>query len=425
MPANGRLIAHVDVNSAYVSFERAFNPRLEGRPVVVLSNNDGCVVTASAEAKAVGVQLGVPWFKLRADADRLGLAALSSNYELYGDMSARVMQVLGDFTDDLEIYSIDEAFLAVPTGEDPQDFGRRIREALRHRLGVPVCVGIAATKTLAKLANKAAKKVAALDGVCAWESTRPQWREHLMASLPVDEVWGIAGRLAKRLRRMRIFSVADLAAANPATVRDRFNVVVMRTVLELQGVPAIPFEEQRTFKDQLIFSRSFADPVTTNTGMRQVLSIYAQQAAARLVKYDQAAKILHAFASTSYYGTEKHHAYSLAKLGRPTTDPTVLTKAAYRLLEQTHPGVRYARAGIMLTDLCPAAGQEALEPFVDVHEDRGIATLVDQVQRATGVSAIGLGCGGLANAPAWSMKREILSPRATTHWDELATVKAL
>lgn len=423
MPAK-RLIAHVDVNSAYVSFERAFNPRLENKPVVVLSNNDGCVVTASAEAKAAGIQLGTPWFKLRPDAERLNLTALSSNYELYGDLSRRCMNVLSEHTPDLEIYSIDEAFLEVPTRTNPHEYGQKLREQLRQRVGVPVCVGIAPTKTLAKLANKAAKKIPALAGVCPWESTRPEWRQHLMENLPVDEVWGIASRLAKRLRRLRIYTVADLAAANPATVRDRFNVVVMRTVLELQGVPMIPFEEERAHKDQLIFSRSFADPVTTTPQMRQVLSIYAQQAAARLVKHDQTAKLLHAFASTSYYSTDKHHAHTQIKLSRPTTDPSILTKAACQLLQQIHPGTRYARAGIMLTDLQPNTGQNTLEPFTDIHEQHAIAPLIDHIQRTTGTKAIGLGHGGLANPPTWGMKRNALTPRATTHWNELTTVTA-
>ena len=208
----------------------------------MLSNNDGCVVTASREAKAIGVEVGEPWFKL------------------------------------------------------------------------------------------AAKKMPVFDGVCVWDGTSPQWRGRLMAQLPVSEVWGIAGRLEKRLAALRIHTIADLAAADPAMIRDRFNVVVMRTVLELQGTPCIPFEEVREGKEQLIFSRSFSAPVTTKAEMRQVLSVYAQQGAARLERHHQAAKVLTAFAGTSHYAQERSFPSVLVPLPAPTTDPVVLARAAQRLL---------------------------------------------------------------------------------------------
>ncbi|GAA2238672.1 Y-family DNA polymerase [Rarobacter faecitabidus] len=420
------MIAHVDINSAYVSFERVFDPSLEGIPVVVLSNNDGMVVAASSEAKQLGLDLGKPWFELRPVASELGLKALSSNYELYGEMSGRVMDILSRFTDTLQVYSIDEAFLKLP--DEPKvlaKVGHEIRETLRQLVGVPVCVGIAPTRTLAKLANRTAKKVPTFAGVCVWPQTSPTWREQLLARLPVSEVWGIARRLERRLNAIGIFSIAELIAADPVEMRRRFNVVVMRTALELRGVPCIPAEEDRTGKkDQLIVSRSFSQKLTTETEMRQVLAVYAQQAAARLVKHSQVAGRVTAFAGTSHYVDERHHPSVLVRIPTPTSDPVVIMRAAYELLPRLVDGARWARAGIMLSDLEPAGRREVFEEFRSPHEEAGIATLIDKIQKTTGHESIGLGWAGLRPGPAWQMTRNMLSKRATTHWGELAIANA-
>ncbi len=424
------MLVHVDVNSAYASFERVFNPAFEGRPLVVLSNNDGMVVAASAEAKALGLDLGRPWFELRPQATRLGLVAVSSNYELYGDLSRRVMEVLSRFTAELDVYSIDEAFLTVDrrTAADPAAMirlGRTIKDTLWRLIGVPVCVGIAPTRTLAKLANKTAKKLPTFGGVCVWPATRPTWRRELMESLPTSQVWGIAHRLERRLLGHGIHTVWDLATADPVQVRKWFSVTVMRTALELRGVYCVGPEEDRTGKkDQLIVSRSFAEKITTKDGMRQALSIYAQQAATRLVKHSQVARTLDVFASTSHWADKKHYPSLRTRLPFPTADPVALTKAACLLIPQIQEGIRYARAGLMLTDLSPAGTNFALDPWRHPHEDAGIATLIDQVQKKAGREAIGLGYGGIRPGPTWTMKRAMLTPRATTHWAELATVRA-
>jgi DNA polymerase V len=227
-------IAHVDVNCFYASAERAFDPSLEGRPLVVLSNNDGCAVTRSPEAKALGIPLGEPWFKLAPRAKEWGLVALSSNYELYGDVSARVMELLGRYSAWLEVYSIDEAFLGVKgTPDELLALGRDMKAAVRRNVGVPVCVGIAGTKTLAKLANKWAKNNPAFDGVCHWDSVPVAEREGLMRRLSVLEIWGVATRLTKRLNALGLHSIFDLSRADPVMIRDRFSAVMMRTVLEL------------------------------------------------------------------------------------------------------------------------------------------------------------------------------------------------
>ena len=422
------MLAHVDVNSAYVSFERVFDPTLEGIPVVVLSNNDGMIVASSREAKALGLDLGRPWFELRPHAQRLGLRALSSNYELYGDMSRRTMEVLARFTPDLEVYSIDEAFLTISPriARDPDamtTLGHDIRDTVRRLIGVPVCVGIAPTRTLAKLANKTAKKKPVFGGVCVWPATREDWRQRLMSALPVSEVWGIASRLQKRLAELGIHTIWDLATADPVLIRKKFNVVVMRTALELRGIPSISAEEDRTGKkEQLIVSRSFSEKVRTRDGIRQALSIYAQQVSARLVKHRQVAKLLTAFAGTSHYSETRSFPSVLTRLPAYTADPVELTRAAHALLPAIDDGVPYARAGIMLTDLRPAEVHQPLELFRYAHEESGIAELIDKVQRKAGRDALGLGWGGVRPGPSWQMKREMLTPRATTHWDELAVV---
>lgn len=450
------MLAHIDVNSAYVSFERVFRPDLEGRPVVVLSNTDQMVVAASREAKALGLDLGDPWFKLEPHAKRLGLVALSSNYELYQSLSNRVMEVLSRFGADLEVYSIDEAFLELSpsVARDPdamRALGREMKDALRRLVGVPVCVGIAPTRTLAKLANKTAKKRADLfDGVCVWPSLRSSWRDDLLRRLPLHEVWGIASRLERRLNGLGITSIHDLAAADPTFVRKNTSVVTMRTALELRGIRCIEAEEDRTGKkEQLIVSRSFGEKINTVAEMRQVLSVYAQQAATRLVKHHQVAKLLTVFASSSHYAEHTTFAQAQARLPSPTADPVMLTRAVLSILPQLHDNARYARAGIMLTDLRPAEQEQTLDLFRHAHEEAHIADLLDKVQRKTGRHSVGLGYGGLrpptgsetpapsADAPgmvpglqvvkgasAWEMKRSRMTRRATTHWDELALVRA-
>ncbi|MGJ3405244.1 Y-family DNA polymerase [Glutamicibacter sp. Je.9.36] len=416
----------MDVNSFYVSCERVFDPKLDARPVIVLSNNDGCAVARSSEAKTLGIEMGAPWFKLAADANRLGLVAKSSNYELYGEMSARVMRRLARFSAWVEVYSIDEAFLGVSgTLDELQTLGERIKSEVFRLTGLPVCVGIAKSKTLAKMANKTAKHIKELGGVCVWDRAPAQTTENLLARLPVVEVWGIGPRLTKRLRGLGIWTAKDLRDANEVRIRDKFSIVQMRTVLELRGIPCIPMEEERVIKDQLIFSRSFSDPITDRVGMEQVMGIYAQQASARLHKHQKQAKILSAWAMTSYYNQHQDHQPAITmKLPGPTADPVVLTRAAKQLLPQILVGVKYARAGVVLMDLQPLAMQETFDPFVSAHEAKQIGPLIQQIRSEHGVKSIGLGRAGLQRGPAWEMRREMMSPRYTTHWRELLTVKA-
>jgi DNA polymerase V len=354
--------------------------------------------------------------------------------------SALPVSVLSRFTAELDVYSIDEAFLTVPPHivREPgamQTWARNIKDTLAQLIGVPVCVGVASTRTTAKMANKWAKKAAVFDGVCVWPETPQEWRDELYGRLPTSEVWGIASRLEKRLQAIGIRTVADLAAADPTVVRKNTSVVTMRTALEVRGIACIGPETDHTGnKQQLIVSRSFGEKITTVAEMRQVLSIYAQRAATRLVKHGQVAKLLTAFAGISGFGEptlagveaprRSLHPQVVARLPSPTADPVQLTKAAHALLPQLSDGVRYARAGIMLTDLRKADEHQPLEIFRHAHEESHIAELMDRVQRKTGRDTLGLGYAGIRPGPNWQMKRSMLTPRASTHWDELATVYA-
>ncbi|GAA4366759.1 Y-family DNA polymerase [Paeniglutamicibacter cryotolerans] len=417
----------MDVNNFYVSCERVFDPSLEGRPVVVLSNNDGCVVARSQEAKDLGIETGTPWFKVKPSAAAWNLVARSSNYELYGDMSARVMEVVGRFGTWQEVYSIDESFLGL-TGTEGQlrEIGEEIRAAVARQVGVPVCVGIASTKTLAKFTNRIAKQNAAMGGVCSLDSMPVGQVETIQERVPVTGLWGVGARTGDRLKAQGIVSIADLKRADPLAIRKKFSVVLQRTVLELNGTACIPHTEERVDKQQIMFSRSFSTPVTTLEEMGQVFSIYAQRGAARLTAGGQCATMLTVSAGTSRFagGDASFPAVTL-RLPAPTSDPIVLTRLAVSALRgMIVPGTSYVRAGVMLGGLEPARGQEQFDTFVDDRESLDLGGLLGSVRAKFGDTAIGLGAGGLAEPPGWSMKRELSSPRYTTEWEDLPVVSA-
>ncbi len=429
-------VALVDVNNFYVSSERAFDPSLEGKPLVVLSNNDGCVITRSAEAKALGIPMGAPWFQIAERAKAWGLHVRSSNYELYGDMSARVMEVLGRHTTNLEIYSIDEAFLALGGDHRGQHTtGRTIKETVQRNTGLPVCVGIAPTKTLAKLANRWAKGNTRFDGVCHWELVPAKQREALLRRLKVTDIWGVGAKNAARLNALGIDSAWDLSTADPVLIRKRFSVVLMRTVLELQGTPCITSSES-TGDEQVMFSRSFANPVSTLDAMQQALSVYAQGAASRLARKDLQGRVLTAFAGTSPFSTGTRSSPSICiPLPAHTSNPLELTRAAHRLLPLIEESVSYIRAGVIITDLQPIGTQDTLLNFeLGPGSDTGSETssasakdtgpLLHEISQKFGRSSIGLGHAGLKAGSEWTMKRDMLSPHYTTKWADLPIVKA-
>lgn len=429
-PATLDRTALVDVNNFYVSCERAFDPSLEGRPVVVLSNNDGCVVARSPEAKALGLKTGVPWFQIARQAERWGLVARSSNYELYGDMSARVMELLGRFGTWQQVYSIDESFLGLQgDAERLQATGRQLREAVARHVGLPVCVGIAPTKTLAKFANHVAKHNpddGRLGGVMAWDSVPRGSVEALLRRLPAGEVWGVGRKTSARLEQLGIHSIADLRDADPGWIRSRFSVVLERTVLELRGTPCVPDVDESAGPAQVIFSRSFSRPVTTQAEMAEVMNVYAQRAAARMAAQGQRARVLTVSAGTSRFTGEDGSVARTVALDRATADPVAITRAAAAAMRSVmSEGIPYNRAGVMLSGLESAAQQNPmLEVFESAEPDRHVEDVLGAVRGRFGAGAIGLGQGGLVEQGQWSMRREFASPQYTTRFAEVPVVRA-
>ena len=420
-------IALIDVNNFYVSCERVFDPKLVGRPVVVLSNNDGCVVARSQEAKDLGITTGAPFFQVKQFMRSHGMVARSSNYELYGDMSARVMEVLSRFGTWQEVYSIDESFLGVQGNPDQLgELATRIRSTVGRSVGVPVCVGVAPTKTLAKFANHVAKHNAHLNGVCSMDSMDPALIEQIQSRVPVTDLWGVGGKTGTKLAGMGISSIADLKRADVTDIRKKFSVVLQRTVLELNGTPCIAHHEERADKQQIMYSRSFSSPVTTLDAMQEVMSIYAQRGASRLMGDGLWATLLTVTAGTSRFAAGEASFPSVTlKLPRPTQDPILLTRLAGAAMRDImRPGASYVRGGVVLSGLQPDPGQEAFGIFEDEVSEKHVGDVLGAVKAKFGDKAIGLGSGGLAVEPKWSMKREHSSPKFTTEWAELPVVRA-
>jgi DNA polymerase V len=419
----GAPIALVDCNNFYASCERMFEPRLRGKPVVVLSNNDGCVIGRSNEAKALGVEMGAPWHLSRTRFDKAGIVVRSSNYTLYGDMSARVMRVLSGFTPNLEIYSIDEAFLGVSGFEARLEaHARELRRTVLQWTGIPVSVGIAPTKTLAKVANRLAKRDAAGGGVRSLLDEASQ-REAL-ARLELTDLWGIAGRLAARLNAIGITTPLELHDADHRLIRERFSVVLERMVLELRGVACIGLEEVSPDRKSLIASRSFGQAVETRRGLEEAISVYTARAAEKMRRQNLATASLTVWIETNSFKPEQrqYHASKAVRLPVATADTGKLTAAAMAALGIIFkPGYRYKKAGVTFLDLVPA-GRVQSGLFDQPDDTRSLQRMraIDQLNVRSGRGTIGFGTAG--ERQAWNLRREFISPRYTTDWNELLRV---
>lgn len=421
------MFALCDVNSFYASCETVFRPDLKGRPVVVLSNNDGCVIARSAEAKPF-VKMGEPYFKQKEQFRRQGVICFSSNYELYADMSNRVMTTLEELSPRCEIYSIDEAFCdltGVRNCRDLTDFGREIRETVLRRTHLTVGVGIAQTKTLAKLANHAAKQWQRQTGGVVDLSNIEKQRK-LMAALPVNEVWGVGRRISKKLETMGIKTVLQLADTDIRFIRKHFNVVLERTVRELRGEPCLGLEEYAPTKQEIVCSRSFGERVTGYEQMRQAICSYASRAAEKLRGEHQYCRFVSAFVKTSpfalhepYYGNS-----ASVKLLTPTQDSRDIIGAATRCLDAIwKDGHRYQKAGVMLGDFY-SQGVAQLNLFDDNaprQNSEKLMEVLDHFNAQNGRGALYFAGQGIQTG--WQMKRDMLSPRYTTRYSDLLFVK--
>ena len=421
------MFALCDVNSFYASCETVFRPDLKGRPVVVLSNNDGCVIARSAEAKPL-VKMGEPYFKQKDVFRRHGIIAFSSNYELYADMSNRVMTTLEELSPRCEIYSIDEAFCdlaGVRNCRDLTDFGREIRETVLRRTHLTVGVGIAQTKTLAKLANHAAKQWQRQTGGVVDLSNLERQRK-LMSLLPVEEVWGVGRRISKKLEYMGIDTVLKLADTDIRFIRKHFNVVLERTVRELRGEPCIGLEEFAPVKQEIVCSRSFGGRITEYHEMRQAICSYASRAAEKLRGEHQYCRFISAFVKTSPFAlNEPYYGNSASvKLLTPTQDSRDIIEAATKCLDAIwKDGQRYQKAGVMLGDFY-SQGVAQLNLFDDNAPRQNSEKLMEVLDHLNAKDGRGtLYFAGQGIQTAWQMKREMLSPRYTTRYADLLVVK--
>ncbi len=419
------MVGLVDGNNFFVSCERVVDPRLEGRPVAVLSNNDGCCVSRSNEFKALGIPMGTPYFQLR-DREASGeLVFRSSNYELYGDMSRRIVSILREEAVDVEQYSIDEAFISPPSfacesgGDSLREYGVRLRSKILQWVGIPCGVGFAATKTLAKIANHIAKK--RKEGVFAM----PEDAAPVLASLPPEEVWGVGRRLAPKLRAARILTALHLRDASDSLLRSIGGVTLLRTSMELRGVQCHEERDYDANPDSVTCSRSFGEPVTTQEALMESIASFAAQAAAKLRRHGLVASGCNVYAQMggAYDGRWVERTVAFA---RPTDATNEIMRAIRREASDALflKGERYRKSGVVFFGLESADAMrqgDLFESAAPVGASK-LYKAVDAINARYGKHMVHAAAEGIGDR-SWKMKRAKLSKRATTNWNELITVR--
>jgi DNA polymerase V len=419
------VFALADCNNFYVSCERVFQPSLEGRPVVVLSNNDGCIIARSDEAKALGFAMGDPYHLNREKLITHGVAVFSSNYALYGDMSRRVMDTLGTFTPEIELYSIDEAFLNLAGFERRglTDYARLIRATVRRDTGIPVSIGIGPTKTLAKIANHLAKARPETGGVLDLTEADA---DQALAGIEVREVWGVGPRWATWLEAQGIVTALDLKRADPKAIRRKMRVVGERLVYELNGRPCLPLELVEPPRQGLTVSRSFGQTLTALQPIKEALVQFVGRAGEKLRHQNLMAGQVLVFVTTNRFSaTQPFYANSATvKLPYPIDFTPDLIEAAVQLLETLYrPGFHYQKCGVMLLDLSPATQVQAdLFDTRDRAREAWLMRALDSLNADYGARTVRVGNNG-GKRPAWAMRQAFRSPRYTTNWRELPVVR--
>ena len=445
MPAP-TVFALLDGNNFYASCERVFDPRLIGRPVIVLSNNDGCVIARSEEAKALGIRMGAPWFQIKHLEQHAGLIALSANFELYGDMSSRMMQLAETMGCGQEIYSIDECFLDMSGIRDATELARAKQAEILQGIGIPTCIGIGPTKTLAKLANHIAKSADRKPGsypvqlgkVCNLVEMTERQRNWLLKRTEVGEVWGVGRRIGQQLKAAGIATVLDLKKLDPATVKRSWSVVLERTVRELNGIACIDLEHAPAPKQQIACTRSFGQKVTELCELDQAVTEFASRAAHKLRgQHSQACAVLVFIRTSPFRLQDRKYARSITvPLRLPSSDTMRIVGASLTGLKQIfQPGFLYAKAGVILLDLQQASvmQQELDLGGHDIETDQRHQRLMqalDAVNDRFGKGTLRLGSTRVRSRrtaepqpDGWEMKQERRSPRYTTRWGEVLTVR--
>ena len=434
------MYALVDGNNFYASCERVFRPSLNGCPIVVLSNNDGCAIARSNEAKALGIAMGAPWFKIKHLVETSGLVALSANFALYGDLSDRMMSLAAGLGPAQEIYSIDESFIDL-TGVRGDLVARshKVRARILQWVGIPCGIGIGRTKTLAKLANHVAKTAerkpgsypAHLAQVCNLDALAPAQLQAVLAATAVGEVWGVGRRISAQLVEAGVSTVLDLARLDAATVRRRWSVVLERTVRELQGTPCIELADTPVAKQEIACTRSFGHAVTDLADLAEAVTEFASRAAQKLRQQgSQAAQVL-CFIRTSPFRPEAQYSRSISvPLRRASADTGVIVAAALAGLAAIYrPGFKYAKAGVMLLDLQSDRVQQGELMFEDeateLQARSQLMTTLDELNLRYGRGTVVMASAGLAGERrVWSMKQERRTPGYTTCWADMPVARA-
>ncbi len=425
-----KIYALVDINNCYVSCERIFNPSLNNKPVIVLSNNDGCAVARSQEAKDLGIKMGVPLFQIKDIVEQHQVQVLSSNYALYAEMSRRFMKVLSDFVSpkEQEIYSIDECFLdltAHAENYDLTDYAQQIRQRIFSWLGLPVCIGIGRSKTEAKLANHIAKKNSYFNGVCNLVSMDHCSAETLYQSIEVSEIWGVGRKHSKKLNSMGIHSVMDFVMAYPLMIRDQFSIVMHRTLLELHGTACIELEHTPPAKKQIIASRSFGQRIYHIDDLKEAMTLYVQDAVSRLRDDELLCGCLIGFVQSNPFDVSKpfyNKSLSLP-LPEPTDNVVVLAKLATAMIDGLYAkDIAFKKCGVILTCLEPKS-KHTYDIFTDMNRialSDNLMDSLDQIHSKFGKTKLALGASMLPNR-VWNMSRDKLTQNYFK-WDQLLTV---
>ncbi|SKA14692.1 Y-family DNA polymerase [Novilysobacter spongiicola] len=410
----------IDGNAFYCSVERVFNPALHGEPVAVLSSNDGCAIARSAECKALGVKMGQPIHEVSPEVRRR-LKILSANFALYGDMSGRVVSVLRDLFPSVEVYSIDESFVDMTRVPDRLEAGREARSRVLQWTGIPTCVGIGPTKTLAKLANKLAKSTP--QGVV---QALPESSE--VAAFPVEDVWGVGRKWASRLGAEGILTAGDLVEADPETLRARYGVVLARTQRELQGVVCAELEETEPQRKQIVVSRSFGREVASQEDLAQAVATFAVRACEKLRARSLQAGGVWVWLHTNPFktGAKQYHPSKAMQLIHPSSDTREVLAVARSLVRSMYrQGYAYKKAGVGLLDLSHGDVHQAdLFSGMDPRSAKLMAVM-DQANRRFGRGSMSLASAARrpGQSPKWAMRQESLSPAYTTRWDQLLKVR--
>ncbi len=436
--------ALVDGNNFYVSCERVFQPHLNGRAVVVLSNNDGCVIARSNEAKALGIKMGHPWFQIREFETNKKLVARSANFALYGDLSDRMTSVIARCGFRYEAYSIDESFVDLSGLNDLTGCGMELRERILRSVGIPCCVGIGSTKTLAKLANHVAKTAERKPGIysskfariCNLTELDSPALKHVLMQTPVSEVWGIGARLSAQLESAGINNAAELSQVNPAIARNKWSVTVERTIRELGGTSCIELQDAPTQKQQISTTRTFGAPVSDLNGLIEAITAFASRACEKLRKQASTCSQVNVFVRTSPFRQSAQYAQAITmKLSAPSSDTLCLVQAALAGLRTIYrPGYEYAKAGIHLLDLqSESMGQTQFdfEALKSARSDPGLQDrrkqlmkTMDSINSRFGRGALVVGSVGVNTDGAWHMKQTRLSPNYTTNWQDMPVARA-